>query len=110
MTETQTKLTGNLQAGDHIIAALTKPNMVILVEIEGDEMVLHTAGGVFKTRIDVEVEVEVATTASRVAWEGITAKWGAKEGNNRKFDRETLHAFLMDIVGRIALAEEAEAE
>ena len=83
--------------------------MVILLEVDGDELTLTTAGGTFKTRVDVEVEVEVATVASKVAWEGINAKWGAKEGDNRKFNRSALHAFLMDILTRIRLAEEAEA-
>jgi len=95
-----------LQAGDMIVAEMAQPNMVIMVEIEDGDIVITTQAGIFKRTPGVVVNIEEATAFSRTAWKEINEFWGNKEGDNRKFNKESLHGFVMRVHEMAELAEE----
>lgn len=106
MSETITKQVQHLLPGDHIVADLAEPNMVIMVETEDGQIVITTQAGVFTKEPEFEVNVREATPFERTAWKCINDFWGSKEGDNRKFQKRALFDFIMHVKGQADLAAE----
>jgi hypothetical protein len=101
------KSAGELKAGDQIVPYLGQPNNIIDVDPEdGQNIRLTTEAGVFTVPKDQEIEVIEATVPSLVLWECINEYWGGRQGTFRKFERGQLHRFCMEVMEKVAEAQE----